>query len=391
MERTAGLGTAPLALFAGLVPVAYAAGFFFLRPLGAGPLLLALAAAAAAMCLSRRPFLLGWPYLAFAAWASAILALSLAGLMPDGWTRYHSAPAAMRQWLWVPALPIVVASTYLALLPLMGWIRRRALVLMVAAFVVSRLARNLTSLEVDPVEQIFIYTMTSDNVLVVLLFLVWFYRERRSLGLGLVSHAALFAMSNSSQSQILVLIFAAIWLLGRPASVVTGAGLALLGFILIAPFHVEAINAADPNAGIRALMWRDALRAVVETGGLGVGFGTEAITNDFTEIRPREWLLTEENSEDRLFIATHSSFYDVLLRTGLPGALMILGWLVAFCFTDIPRAGRARQLFCAIVGVFLVSNSINIGLSSINFLFGSAFCLAALVLVRDTVEEEPTR
>jgi len=70
---------------------------------------------------------------------------------------------------------------------------------------------------------------------------------------------------------------------------------------------------------------------------------------------------------------------------------MILGWLVAFCFTDIPRAGRARQLFCAIVGVFLVSNSINIGLSSINFLFGSAFCLAALVLVRDTVEEEPTR
>ena len=129
-----------------------------------------------------------------------------------------------------------------------------------------------------------------------------------------------------STALFLALSLAVIRMSRRPIRVLAAVALILVSAIIISPFFAERAFHFDPNAGVRALFWRDSIRAELDTSGLGVGFGTEFIRNQFWRLGLFNWTIVSETSGARLFITTHSIIYDLLLRVGIPGLALFVMW-----------------------------------------------------------------
>lgn len=164
---------------------------------------------------------------------------------------------------------------------------------------------------------------------------------------------------------------------------------AFIGISLAAPFFVIELYGIDHNSGFRALLWRDAIQTIVETNGVGVGYGTEYIKNDFYALA-NDWYLTAEDSDDRLSIGTHSSLYDVAFRTGILGVLLIGLWfsgLLRVCF-DRSNFSPAMHKMNVFAGCMLVViNTVNMGLTTVNFLMSTALYAAWLVMSAQSAKE----
>ena len=183
----------------------------------------------------------------------------------------------------------------------------------------------------------------------------------------------------SAQSQIVVALLCVIYLVRMPRLTFWVYVSALSAFLAVAPYFALELHRMDPNTGIRSSLWRDTITAVEQTFGVGVGYGTEYITNNFIELKGRSWTVISESAAGRLFIGTHSGIYDVLLRLGVVGLLLFAIWLLQ----ELAVAGRSRNLATAQttagIGIVLMTAIfVNVGMASMGFVFGVSFCVAAL-------------
>ena len=142
----------------------------------------------------------------------------------------------------------------------------------------------------------------------------------------------------------------------------------------------------DHNTGVRAILWRDTLLTTLDTYGLGVGYGTEYIKHRFEEIMPEGWTIGA--GPDDVFVATHSSFYDVLLREGVLGLCLFSFWFFHAIRISASAALKERRLASCVATLLIVNSSVNVGLSSISYLFGSAFAVALLIVLRERSEDQ---
>jgi O-antigen ligase len=131
----------------------------------------------------------------------------------------------------------------------------------------------------------------------------------------------------------------------------------------------------DPNTGWRLAWWKDAIEATVQNGGIGVGFGTESLRNDYGALLERDSY--REEGGTFLLVGTHSAFFDTLFRTGLVGVFLFLLVLVRCIPTaNIPPLARAHC--CSIFAIMILCLHSNLGLQSPMYSIGIAVCIGFL-------------
>jgi hypothetical protein len=132
---------------------------------------------------------------------------------------------------------------------------------------------------------------------------------------------------------------------------------------------------------------------MVQTNGVGVGFGTEYIRNDFSSVE-YGWILMDARDPARMFISTHSAFYDVGIRLGLPGIALFILWMARYAVVPSWLTTRNARLSAALTIQLYCSLAVNPGLVSTNIFIGIAMILAMLEVLRagydfNRREEEP--
>jgi hypothetical protein len=320
--------------------------------------------------------------LPFYLFSTFILLVSWFDGMPDSWTRYQNPLAALRQWAWLPVLTLTASAIFVLLCENWRWITRNALWIAVALFVITRLSK-LALGQLDNVNlQFFIYGLDNENAAIAALIFIHMHYNSKTVLRALVVGLLYLAMC-SSQSSLMagVISILALWpRLHKPLIVAIAIGGLL--FIGIAQVFFREIILIDPNSSFRGLIWRDSTQLLKDTLGIGVGYGTEYIKNDFRSIDAEFNRFILESAGDRLFIGTHSSLYDVAIRTGVIGAVLLLIGLSRELRGHIANQ-RLANLRVAMVGSLLFNNLFNMGLASINVTMGTAMFFAIAIFCVD--------
>lgn len=134
---------------------------------------------------------------------------------------------------------------------------------------------------------------------------------------------------------------------------------------------------AEPNSKWRIDLWADDATAIIDSYGLGIGYGTTYASKQFTEPQsetdvnglPRPFSANSQyTKEQRPFVtASHNSFVSIGLRMGVIGIALFCGLL----FTIWKRLYKKRDdsqaamvfLFCGV----LIMIALNVGLESPNY------------------------
>lgn len=361
------------------VIVAYLVCYDLMRDWGAAGVLVPVMLAAI-ITIRQRSFIRPRQYVAFMLWACLIMALSLLGLMPKSWTEHFDRLAAFRQFAPLVMLPFLASAFSVFFTAALPWIERhalRALVVMYALHLLIPMWRG----SVDEFYGTF-YTITNNTAAFWIVFIFWVTRQETPVIAKLLGIAIMTMLASSAQSLLIVLLLPFMFLWRQRDLALVMLALALAVFLLVAPYHAQTLFDLDPNSGVRAVMWKDVLKVVRDTFGLGVGFGTEYITNFFGEVTDGEWGLASYE-DDLFYLASHSTLYDMLLRLGAVGVVLFLLWLWPQLHgADRLKSRADRVAFAVVAAMFLIVNAINVGVFSVNFLFGGATMLGFLNALR---------
>jgi hypothetical protein len=131
----------------------------------------------------------------------------------------------------------------------------------------------------------------------------------------------------------------------------------------------------DANSGWRLAFWKDAVEASAQVWGVGVGFGTESLRNEYSALLDRESY--REEGEDFLLVSTHSAFIDTLFRLGVVGlGLLVLILVRCFPLRRMPLASRAQC--CTMFAILVLCLHSNLGLQSPMYSLGVAIGIGFL-------------
>lgn len=334
------------------------------------------------ICIIARRLELSLTFAVFAAYATAILALSLAGLMPEAWTQNFDHFAAIRHWLWIPAL-ITLTTAFIVLFGrLQTLIIRRALVFAVLIYLNIQLASWLFDLGYT----LRIYDVDNHVIPLTVALILFIFRTRRDPRIDAALIIIFTIIAESASQQLLGLSMLAIRFAPREHWVVLAVAIGIGITLILAPSFAPLVDQYDDNIGVRAIMWGDAIDATVETNGIGVGYGTEYIRNQFYAIRAGDWQVADPNHEGFLFLSTHSTPFDILLRLGVVGLLMTAVWLSTVILPRRRMGRQNRKAHGALACAFVIFTAFNPTLISFNALFGTACALAWMRLL----ENQPT-
>ncbi|MEG3030394.1 MAG: O-antigen ligase family protein, partial [Oscillospiraceae bacterium] len=186
--------------------------------------------------------------------------------------------------------------------------------------------------------------------------------------------------------------------------------------ILLGSFAVPQIphicdKIADVNARWRLEYWFDSATAIVDSKGLGIGYGTAYASTTFAKGKQTsEYEQTCETCgnvtgfsqspfdsnndytvEQRPYVvATHNSFVSVALRMGVLGLALFCGLLLTIwrrlTKSKCSDMGAMMFLFCGV----LFTISLNVGLESPGYfgVFMVSMCLISSYISQPKVEEK---
>jgi hypothetical protein len=311
-----------------------------------------------------------------------ILCLSIANVMPKSWTYYHQNFAAIRQWSWLPIFTVSATSFYNLYNRYWNFIQRHALFLAAIAWMISRATRALVLGSLNIQTEVLIYTLTNENAVIFALVTIHALKLRRINGLFCIGLLAAACSSGTSVVSALALIPILFINKNHYKLYIGGLCAALFCFVCVAGQFAPQLYRFDQNSGFRAVLWHDAELALTDTHGIGVGYGTEYIKNDFGWASGGIEHVREEDAPDLIYIGTHSTVFDISMRTGVLGFLL---FVFGFCkeIQGDPVDPRYARLKASMLVIFILSNAVNMGVASINFTIGSAFLAALAVFARD--------
>jgi hypothetical protein len=176
---------------------------------------------------------------------------------------------------------------------------------------------------------------------------------------------------------------------------VSGRLTAIMTMIIISTLYASAIyldpngSLLLPNWGLRLEFVSDAISSVIDTYGVGVGFGTESVKwryslpgGEVFAFLPDPKLMTPDNMIEALSTGVENSFVQALLRTGVLGfVLFVTAILCAFPPQQLPRKVRdhAALCFCMIFIACFVNSCLESPLSAVGvgFVYGYLLALRA--------------
>jgi hypothetical protein len=165
----------------------------------------------------------------------------------------------------------------------------------------------------------------------------------------------------------------------------------VVGAYAIGLNHIPEIIRTAPNSGIRLAFASDAITSVIDTSGLGIGFGTESVRWNYAfpdmpifTFLPDARFMTHERLLSALSTGVENSFMQSMLRTGLIGFALLASAFIAL----IPSAGLPRPvrnhammvLITIVIGCF-----VNSALESPLATVGIGFCYGYLIALNGSV------
>jgi O-antigen ligase len=322
------------------------------------------------------------PLLLFSVVGFLYVVLSYLQAFPPAWTRYYDTGAILQQASFIGILlPFVAASQK-------WWedsrfeSNREVLLIFVvlAAFVLGIVVDYLLgSKGVRPFMTLRNYVFIGLLSLSYLAFRSDKWRSFATLALLLLAGWSIWRV-HFLQNTIVYLI-----LLGFLATTVlrVPADRMMLALILVAIAAATLVGLQDPlwifqidpNTGWRLAWWNDVLAATVQTNGIGVGFGTESLRNEYSSVLLRDTY--REEAADFLFVGTHSAFFDTMFRMGIPGFLLLC-FVIVRCFPPSYMSLSVRAHCGAMFAILILCLHSNLGLQSPMYSLGVAMCIGYL-------------
>jgi hypothetical protein len=308
--------------------------------------------------------------------------LSYVGLMPSGWSRFREAIYIPQQASFVVAFyPMVMAAERFWKYVLAH--RNRGL-LLVGLAACGSLGGRLSLLAFsgpDPE----IYEVSASNNNEIFFYIAMFYGVYLSKS-WLVRIIAILCLMGclfaTPFAQVMIVFVVALVMAVSPLPRTTAAAFVatFLSIWIWGIFNVTAVWRADANSGVRLIFARDAFNSIVETNGVGVGFGTEAIRNIYPEFAHRH--INWYNSYSSFMLTgPHNSFVGVSFRLGLLGGLIMIWLFVYRCFPGSARLPVSRFL-SMIYSLLVITLFVNVSLESPTYSMAIAFMLALLLTAR---------
>lgn len=325
------------------------------------------------------------------AWGLLYVGLSYLGALPDAWTRHHQGDVIVQQASFVfLLLPVIAASQK-------WWDDRNVdrhrdailVTMIVLVFIVSIPVRMYVFGDIesylDPSKP---FVTLQNDVMIALVAVTYLTIIRTPPLAGLILLTLVFILSVSIEfrfqnvlAYFVALAAALLCTIGLHVerTVTNILILAITSVALFGMLDPVSLYTLDPNTGWRTIFWRNAMEALTETWGIGVGFGTEALRNEYTLIG-RAFFLPEENTSF-LLIGTHNAFFDVALRLGIVG-LVLWSAVILGCYPAAKMPARIRaQGAVAFFALFICVFS-NVALQSPLYVIGVAFVIGYLQSLR---------
>lgn len=182
-------------------------------------------------------------------------------------------------------------------------------------------------------------------------------------------------------------LYAGYFVFGKKKKQLTGiiaAGVVVcLAAVFIVPFYADQITPyLGANSAWRLRFWNDALVQLVQSKGIGVGFGTSYATEAFVGNQPSISKspydpIFRQQTVEYLMMATgpHNSLISVAFRMGIAGIVTFLGFLESI-FTGLWKNIEQvpiYSLFVFFAAIAIVS--VNVGLESPVYLLPFIFAM----------------
>ena len=339
---------------------------------------------------------------AYVAFCIFVAVLSGFHLFPTSWQIFFINEAAVRQL--IPLLGFFAVAwaskAYFRRRLLRGDVFWGAPFIIVLGFAVGpavMLQQGLQYQGDDPASSILaLYGAFINNVVIVMFFVMgyifWTNDWRRYA--GLVTIVAIAVVTHFEQFRILALVALATLLGASGRIVVIGVVAMFIGGYAIALDHIPELMLLSPNSGIRLAFIADALSSVVDTYGIGIGYGTESVRWQYNfpdmpvfTFRPDPESVTPDRMLELLSTGVHNSFVQSLLRTGVVGFLL---FVAAFASALPPRNApkgvhnHASIVFCMIFIACFVNPALESPLQAvgIGFVYGYLLALRASAWAR---------
>lgn len=137
------------------------------------------------------------------------------------------------------------------------------------------------------------------------------------------------------------------------------------------------IYAADANSGVRLMFLGDAVRALTDTWGIGVGFGTQGIQNFYPFFS--RWFLDPGDPNSNLYnMSVHNSVFGVGMRMGLGFFALYAACGLRLLSAAGRLDGQEKRVANILCVIALMAITTDVAIESPTYSVGLAFTLAFL-------------
>lgn len=342
----------------------------YAKPLSGAPVAI-IVALLAAVCVARKPILDGY-LLGFMTIGTIYIVLSFGDFLLRSWSPEREPSYILRQAHYVYLVPVLIIGfrTFFASLPRsrVPFFKIGAVLIMLswpAYIYVTR--TSYVGAQVSP------YGFDNYAMFFYIFAIIVLYPHR---WLFAVAFLLLGIFTEAAQNLIACGLLVAIRL--APRSRLAIPAIAALPFapLIFLPFWASVYQ-FDANFGVRLLFLGDALEALSDTVGLGVGFGTWGIRNFYAYVSGGFFKFTTPD-QNIYTISVHNSLFGLMMRMGLLIGVMYTALIVKLTFAA-NKLAKEEYKFAACIAIPLFSALwANVAIESPTYSVGVAFCVALL-------------
>jgi hypothetical protein len=235
-----------------------------------------------------------------------------------------------------------------------------------------------------------LYGALSNNITIAMFFVfgyIFFANDWRRYA-ALITFICIAVSTHFAQFRVLTVTAVAVLFGISGRLVVVGLVLALVGVYAAGIDFISSIRNINPNAGLRLSFVADALSSVIDTHGMGIGYGTESVRWQYRfpgmpvfTFLPDPRSITPEQMLEVLSTGVHNSFVQAMLRTGVLGAfLLVAAFFAAFPPPNLPR--NMRNHAAVVLAMIFIACFVNPALESPVQVVGIGFVYGYLLACR---------
>ena len=359
-----------------------------IRELG-GVLYFAIAAVCLLAVIWRQAWIVDTPLLVFVSIGALYVLGSYAGIFPHAWTRLYETEAIPQQAAFVATLYFFIAAGRLFWLDLLQsrHVKWRLSLLIAAGFLGPAVLGVIRG-DFDFATAFggFFRSLSNPAMMAYLSLglLVFVCLPGRRIFIALLLAPFMMVLTPFLQNTLVALAFLGLALTPRPIASLYVALVAFLMAWAISFAFVDEIYDLANTLGLRLQLQLDAVEAIRQTHGVGVGFGTEAIKPlSFLGFQYLSGVDPAEAVDGWIYVGTHNSFIGMFFRLGVFGGL---AFIVFFCLGLLPRRmtdlrfGRAASFVYFVLFLALFSNPT---IESPAYHVGAGFGIGLLFALRE--------